>query len=185
MTDDLGKSQPQPSILLTICNVKCRYCCKSPKLPGANFLAVKNPTDDRRSMWPNHVTEVASELSLVAFHNEPPPAFRAPPKSCDAHFHIFGPAERYPYGSATTENLRYAPPLAPLPDYLELAKLLRVRPAQRLWPRQCLHARCHARDRGPLLIKANGPSSRSSVCRTVIDAAVGAATEGKSDYGWN
>jgi hypothetical protein len=30
----------------------CRYCCKSPKLPGANFSAVKNPTDDRRSMWP-------------------------------------------------------------------------------------------------------------------------------------
>src|ERR1700736_6268110 len=29
-----------------------RYCCKSPKLPGANFSAVKNPTDDRRSMWP-------------------------------------------------------------------------------------------------------------------------------------
>ena len=59
-------------------------------------------------------------------HNEPPPAFRAPPKSCDAHFHIFGPAERYPYGSATAENLRYAPPLAPLSDYLELAKLLGV-----------------------------------------------------------
>jgi len=62
----------------------------------------------------------------LTHQNEPPPAFRAPPKSCDAHFHIFGPAERYPYGSATTENLRYAPPLAPLSDYLELAKLLGV-----------------------------------------------------------
>jgi hypothetical protein len=31
---------------------KCRYCCKSPKLPGANFPAVKKSTDDRRSMWP-------------------------------------------------------------------------------------------------------------------------------------
>src|SRR5262245_21175132 len=29
-----------------------RYCCKSPKLPGANFPAVKTPTNDRRSMWP-------------------------------------------------------------------------------------------------------------------------------------
>jgi hypothetical protein len=37
-------------------------CCKSPKLPGANFPAVKNPTDDRRSMWPQSVTEVASEF---------------------------------------------------------------------------------------------------------------------------
>src|SRR6202048_661083 len=89
-------------------------CCKK----------IRPTTADR--CGPNHVTEVASELSLVAFHNEPPPAFRAPPKSCDAHFHIFGPAERYPYGSATTENLRYAPPLAPLSDYLELAKLLGV-----------------------------------------------------------
>lgn len=51
--------------------------------------------------------------------DEPPPAFRAPPLSCDAHFHVFGPAERYPY--ASTEALRYAPPVAPLPDYLELA----------------------------------------------------------------
>ena len=64
----------------------------------------------------------------MSHQNEPPPAFHAPPKSCDAHFHIFGPAERYPYGSATTENLRYAPPLAPLSDYLELAKLLGVEP---------------------------------------------------------
>ena len=169
-----GTSRSCPILLQKSQIARRRFsCCKK----------IRPATADR--CGPNHVTEVASELSLVAFHNEPPPAFRAPPKSCDAHFHIFGPAERYPYGSATTENLRYAPPLAPLPDYLELAKLLRVRPAQRLWPRQCLHARCHARDRGPLLIKANGPSSRSSVCRTVIDAAVGAATEGKSDYGWN
>ena len=45
--------------------------------------------------------------------NEPAPAFRAPPLACDAHFHVFGPAERYPYGHGTAENLRYAPPLAP------------------------------------------------------------------------
>jgi predicted TIM-barrel fold metal-dependent hydrolase len=58
--------------------------------------------------------------------NEPPPAFRAPPLSCDAHFHVFGPADRYPYGSGTAENLRYTPPLAPLSDYLELASLLGI-----------------------------------------------------------
>jgi len=39
------------------------------------------------------------------------------PLSCDAHFHVFGPAERYPYGS----ELRYKPPYAPLSDYLALA----------------------------------------------------------------
>ena len=31
------------------------------------------------------------------------PAFAAPPQACDAHFHVFGPAGRYPYGS----DLRY------------------------------------------------------------------------------
>jgi predicted TIM-barrel fold metal-dependent hydrolase len=59
----------------------------------------------------------------VSHQNEPPPAFRAPPQSCDAHFHVFGPAERYPHGGVN-ENLRYAPPLALLSDYLELARHL-------------------------------------------------------------
>lgn len=53
-------------------------------------------------------------------HNEPAPAFRAPPQSCDAHFHVFGPADKYPHGGVN-EKLRYTPPLAPLSDYMELA----------------------------------------------------------------
>jgi predicted TIM-barrel fold metal-dependent hydrolase len=59
----------------------------------------------------------------LSHQNEPPPAFRAPPLSCDAHFHVFGPVDRYPHGGVN-ENLRYVPPLAPLSDYLELAKVL-------------------------------------------------------------
>jgi 2-pyrone-4,6-dicarboxylate lactonase len=59
----------------------------------------------------------------LSHEHEPPPAFRAPPNSCDAHFHVFGPADRYPHGGVN-ENLRYVPPLAPLSDYLDLAKLL-------------------------------------------------------------
>src|SRR5581483_6246617 len=55
--------------------------------------------------------------------NEAAPRFRAPPLSCDAHFHVFGPAKRYPVGGVN-EKLRYAPPLAPLPDYLALAALM-------------------------------------------------------------
>jgi 2-pyrone-4,6-dicarboxylate lactonase len=46
------------------------------------------------------------------------PLFVAPPQSCDAHFHIFGPVDRYPHGGVN-ERLRYAPPVAPLEDYLE------------------------------------------------------------------
>lgn len=47
------------------------------------------------------------------------PAFAAPPHACDTHFHIFGPAERYPHVST---DLRYKPPFAPLANYLQIAK---------------------------------------------------------------
>src|SRR6185436_3813248 len=42
--------------------------------------------------------------------------------ACDSHFHVFGPEERYPYSS----DLRYTPPNAPLEDYLEHARELKV-----------------------------------------------------------
>jgi predicted TIM-barrel fold metal-dependent hydrolase len=48
------------------------------------------------------------------------PSFRAPSFSYDSHFHVFGPAERYTYGT----DIRYKPPLAPLEDYLKLARHL-------------------------------------------------------------
>jgi len=48
------------------------------------------------------------------------PAFTAPAQACDAHFHVFGPAGRYRYGT----DLRYQPPHAPLKDYLQLARRL-------------------------------------------------------------
>jgi predicted TIM-barrel fold metal-dependent hydrolase len=41
---------------------------------------------------------------------------------CDAHFHVFGPEERYSYAS----DLRYRPPHAPLTDYLALAARLGI-----------------------------------------------------------
>jgi predicted TIM-barrel fold metal-dependent hydrolase len=46
------------------------------------------------------------------------PAYAAPKHACDAHFHVFGAAERYPYGS----DLRYKPPHEPLEKYLELGR---------------------------------------------------------------
>ncbi len=54
--------------------------------------------------------------------DEGDPDFKSPPAGCDCHFHVFGPAERYPYGS----DLRYPPPLAPVEDYLALAKKLGI-----------------------------------------------------------
>jgi len=49
------------------------------------------------------------------------PAFTAPPRACDAHFHVFGPAKRYPYDAS---DLRYKPPDAPLEAYLKVARRL-------------------------------------------------------------
>ena len=60
----------------------------------------------------------------LTLKEEATPAFRAPPRSCDTHFHVFAPPERYPYGSGTNEKLRYAPPVAPLSEFLQLASLL-------------------------------------------------------------
>lgn len=54
--------------------------------------------------------------------DEQTPNFKSPALACDAHFHVFGPADRYPHGS----DLRYSPPLAPLADYRQLAALLGI-----------------------------------------------------------
>ena len=56
----------------------------------------------------------------MSHREEGAPAFKAPAQSCDAHFHVFGPAEKYSYGT----DIRYKPPLAPLDDFLELARHL-------------------------------------------------------------
>jgi predicted TIM-barrel fold metal-dependent hydrolase len=49
------------------------------------------------------------------------PAFVAPLNACDAHFHVFGPAGKYPH---VTTDLRYPPPHAPLEEFLTLARRL-------------------------------------------------------------
>ena len=56
----------------------------------------------------------------MSTHTEGTPDFRAPALGCDAHFHVFGPKEKYSYGA----DLRYEPPLAPLSEVMELARLL-------------------------------------------------------------
>jgi 2-pyrone-4,6-dicarboxylate lactonase len=58
-----------------------------------------------------------------ATHHDPDagltPAFAAPKGACDTHFHVFGPAEKYPHA---TDDLRYKPPHEPLEKFLELAR---------------------------------------------------------------
>jgi predicted TIM-barrel fold metal-dependent hydrolase len=58
----------------------------------------------------------------LSHHSNEVPAFTSPAGACDTHFHVFGPADRYPYGT----DLRYAPPQAPLEDYLQLAGQLGI-----------------------------------------------------------
>jgi predicted TIM-barrel fold metal-dependent hydrolase len=48
------------------------------------------------------------------------PALAAPANACDTHFHVFGAAERYPYGT----DIRYKPPYEPVEAYLKLARRL-------------------------------------------------------------
>jgi predicted TIM-barrel fold metal-dependent hydrolase len=46
-----------------------------------------------------------------------PPQVKAPPLSCDCHFHIFGPYDRFPLDAGR----HYTPPPALVPDYLAMA----------------------------------------------------------------
>ena len=56
--------------------------------------------------------EPAKILPTIAAPDPDPriPAFKLPPKSCDTHTHIFGPASLYPFSA----NRPYNPPEAPL-----------------------------------------------------------------------
>src|ERR1700752_1012170 len=50
------------------------------------------------------------------------PTFKLPPLACDAHTHIFGPGDKYPYAPGRP----YTPPDAPLPMFRELHKKLGI-----------------------------------------------------------
>jgi predicted TIM-barrel fold metal-dependent hydrolase len=48
--------------------------------------------------------------------------FTPPSGTCDTHFHIFGPSDRFPYGP----NRKYTPPDSPLEDYFDLMDVLGI-----------------------------------------------------------
>jgi predicted TIM-barrel fold metal-dependent hydrolase len=85
------------------------------------------------------------------------PAFRAPPRACDSHFHVFGPAGKYP----ASGDLRYAPPLAPLEDYRVLARHLGIERFVFVQPS------AYGRDNACMLdaMRAVGPQ----LCRGIVD----------------
>jgi predicted TIM-barrel fold metal-dependent hydrolase len=51
-----------------------------------------------------------------------PPQHKAPEQTCDCHFHIFGPYDRFPLDAGRT----YTPPAALVPDYLAMAETLGI-----------------------------------------------------------
>ena len=64
------------------------------------------------------------------------PAYRMPPGACDAHCHVFGPADRFPYAP----DRAYTPPDAPYEDLVRLHRVLGVERAV------IVHASCHGSD---------------------------------------
>ena len=64
------------------------------------------------------------------------PACRMPPGACDAHCHVFGPADRFPYAP----DRAYTPPDAPYEDLVRLHGVLGVERAV------IVHASCHGSD---------------------------------------
>ena len=71
----------------------------------------------------------------------PPTAFRAPPGACDAHCHVFGPADRFPFAPGR----RYTPPDAGVEDLARLHARLGLDRAV------IVQASCHGTDHAALL----------------------------------
>lgn len=69
------------------------------------------------------------------------PRFRAPPRACDAHCHIFGPGAKYPYAPERS----YTPPDAPLEKFRELQAILGLERAV------LVNASCHGSDNTVIL----------------------------------
>ena len=50
------------------------------------------------------------------------PQFAIPPNSCDTHFHVFGPPDKFPF----QEERAYTPPAAPVEHYFQMADVLGI-----------------------------------------------------------
>lgn len=50
------------------------------------------------------------------------PSYRPPANSCDTHFHVFGPPEKFPFLSTH----EYTPPAAPLEHYLKMIQIIGI-----------------------------------------------------------
>src|SRR5438477_5660038 len=69
------------------------------------------------------------------------PKYKPPPGACDAHCHIFGPGDKYPYAP----DRSYTPPDAPLAKLQALQKTLGLSRAV------LVNASCHGTDNAVIL----------------------------------
>jgi 2-pyrone-4,6-dicarboxylate lactonase len=96
----------------------------------------------------------------LSANDEGTPEFTAPRLACDSHFHVFGPAGRYPYGA----DLRYAPPHAPLEDYLALSRRLGIARYVFVQPS------AYGRDNTCMLDAMREVGAKSgAICRGIVD----------------
>lgn len=54
--------------------------------------------------------------------NPKKPGFAPPPHTCDTHFHVWGPPDRFPYA----DSRRYTPPAAPVEHFWAMASVIGV-----------------------------------------------------------
>jgi len=120
---------------------------------------------------------VSSEAREIPFCRPPDPntrtpKYKAPPKACDAHCHIFGPGDKYPYAP----DRSYTPPDAPLERFIELQKTLGLERAV------LVNASCHGTDNTVILdaIAQSGGRYRgvANVDRSITDAELARLDEG-------
>jgi 2-pyrone-4,6-dicarboxylate lactonase len=52
--------------------------------------------------------------------NPKKPRFTPPPNTCDTHFHVWGPPDRFPYA----ESRRYTPPAAPIEHFWAMSSVI-------------------------------------------------------------
>lgn len=96
------------------------------------------------------------------------PRFTLPPGSCDAHCHVFGPGDRFPYAPSRRYTPEDAPKemLAALHAHLGIARTVIVQ------------ASCHGSDNAAMLDAiADDPRRRRGVC--IVDASFGDAEYGR------
>jgi 2-pyrone-4,6-dicarboxylate lactonase len=100
------------------------------------------------------------------------PAYKAPPNACDAHCHIFGPGDIYPYSPTRS----YTPPDAPLSRFKELQATLGLSRAV------LVNASCHGNDNTVILdaiAQSNGQyRGVANVGESITDAELEALNDG-------